>query len=60
MDRVLLTLGGTLDALDALDPAGVTARLDVSGLTPGTTSVTVDVRLPTGVALVAASPAAVP
>ncbi len=56
VDRVLLTVGGTLEALDAIDPTGVTARLDVSGLAPGTTAVTVDVRLPPGVTLVAASP----
>jgi len=56
IDRVLLTVGGTLEALDALDPTRVAARLDVAGLKPGTAPVPVTVRLPTGVTLVAASP----
>jgi YbbR domain-containing protein len=56
IDRVLLTVGGTLDALDALDPARFAALLDVAGLGLGTTSVPVTIRLPDGVTLVAASP----
>jgi YbbR domain-containing protein len=59
IDRVLLTLGGTLEALDAVDPTRVAARLDVAGLGLGTAPVTVTVRLPAGVTLVAASPLAV-
>ncbi len=56
IDRVLLTLGGTLEALDAVDPAAIAALLDVAGLGPGTTAVPVTARLPAGVSLVAASP----
>jgi YbbR domain-containing protein len=59
IDRVLLTLGGTLQALDAVDPARLTALVDVAGLGSGTAAVTVTVRLPPGVALVTASPLAV-
>jgi len=56
IDRVLLTVGGTLEALDAVDPAGIAALLDVAGLGPGTTAVPVTARLPAGVSFVAASP----
>jgi YbbR domain-containing protein len=56
IDRVLVTVGGTLEALDAVDPARIAARLDVAGLGPGTAPVPVTVRLPAGVTLVAASP----
>jgi YbbR domain-containing protein len=56
VDRVLLTLGGTLAALDAVDPSTISARLDVAGIGPGTIAVPVTVRLPAGVSLVSASP----
>jgi YbbR domain-containing protein len=56
VDRVLLTVGGTLEALDAVNPTSLTARLDVAGLGPGTSAVPVTFRLPPGVTLVAASP----
>ncbi len=56
VDRVLVTVGGTLEALDAVDPARVVARLDVAGLGPGTSAVPVAVQLPAGVTLVSASP----
>ena len=56
VDRVLVTLGGTLEALDAIDPTAITARLDVAGLGAGTTAVPVAVLAPTGVTLVSASP----
>ncbi len=46
IDRVLLTVGGTLEALDAVDPARIAALLDVAGLGPGTTAVPVTARLP--------------
>jgi YbbR domain-containing protein len=59
VDRVLLTVGGTLEALDAIDPTRITARLDVAGLDPGTDAVPVTVQLPDGVTLVTASPAEV-
>jgi YbbR domain-containing protein len=56
IDRVLVTVGGTLQALDAVEPTRIAARLDVAGLGPGTSPVPVTVRLPAGVTLVAASP----
>ncbi|HYO45056.1 MAG TPA: CdaR family protein [Candidatus Limnocylindrales bacterium] len=56
IDRVLVTVGGTLEALDAVDPTRIAARLDVAGLGPGTAPVAVTARLPPGVALVSASP----
>jgi len=56
VDRVLLVLGGTLQALDTVDPSRITARLDVAGLGPGTSAIRVTVRLPAGVTLVSASP----
>lgn len=56
VDRVMLTLGGTAAALDSVDAATLTARLDVAGLGPGTVAVPVSARLPSGVSLVAASP----
>jgi YbbR domain-containing protein len=56
IDRVLLTVGGTLEALDAVDPTRIAALADVAGLAPGTTAVHVTAKLPVGVSLVAASP----
>ncbi len=56
IDRLLFTVGGTLDALDAVDPTRVTARLEVAGLAPGTVSLPVTARLPAGVTLISASP----
>ena len=56
VDRVLLVLSGALAALDAVDPSRITARLDVAGLGPGTSSIRATVLLPAGVALVSASP----
>lgn len=56
IDRVLLTVGGMLEALDAVDPTRIGARLDVAGLGPGTAPVPVTARLPAGVTLVSASP----
>ncbi|MFH0751939.1 MAG: CdaR family protein [Chloroflexota bacterium] len=59
IDRVLITVGGTLAALDALDLTRIAARLDVVGQGPGTVLVSVTALLPAGVTLVAASPLAV-
>jgi YbbR domain-containing protein len=56
IDRVLLTVGGTLEALDAVDPTRIAARLDVAGLGPGTAPVVATASLPPGVTLVSASP----
>jgi YbbR domain-containing protein len=56
VDRVLLTLGGTLDALDTVTATQLVARLDVTGLGVGTSAVPVAVQLPAGISLVSASP----
>jgi YbbR domain-containing protein len=56
---VLLSVGGNPAALDGLSPSTTLARLDVTGLEPGTYDVPVTAQLPDGVTLVAASPATV-
>jgi YbbR domain-containing protein len=56
---VLVTIGGTRAALDAVDAATLRATLDVSGLVIGDTSVAVAVVAPPGTTLVAISPARV-
>ena len=56
---VLLSVAGNPAALDALSTGTTLARLDVTGLEPGTYDVPVTAELPAGVTLVAASPAAV-
>jgi YbbR domain-containing protein len=53
---VLLSVGGSPAGLDALSPSTTLARLDVTGLEPGTYDVPVTADLPSGVTLVAASP----
>ena len=53
---VLLSVGGNPAALDALSTSSTLARLDVTGLEPGTYDVPVTAELPSGVTLVAASP----
>lgn len=59
VDHVLVTLGGTLDALATVDAAKLVARLDVGGLGAGGGRITPDFALPTGVSLVSVSPAQV-
>ena len=59
VDRVLITVGGSVADLDRLIGASLVATLDVADLTPGTSGVKVAADLPTGVTLVAASPATV-
>jgi YbbR domain-containing protein len=54
---VLLSVGGSPAALDAMASGTTLARLDVTGLEPGTYDVPVTAQLPEGVTLVAASPA---
>jgi YbbR domain-containing protein len=56
VDRVLLTLGGSVADLDRLQGQRLVARLDVAALEPGTTPVRVGIDLPAGVTLVASSP----
>jgi YbbR domain-containing protein len=53
---VLLSVAGSPAALDALSSGTTLARLDVTGLEPGTYDVPVTAELPSGVTLVASSP----
>ena len=56
IDRVLVTVGGSVADLDRLQGARLVADLDVSELTPGTSNVPVTLDLPAGLTLVSASP----
>lgn len=56
---VLVTIGGTRAALDAVDAAVLRATLDVAGLAIGETSVQVGFRPPSGTTLISISPARV-
>jgi YbbR domain-containing protein len=56
---VLVTLGGSEAALDAVDPSSLAASVDVSRLDVGTFSLTVTFAPPSGTTLVAVSPATV-
>jgi YbbR domain-containing protein len=59
VDRLQLVVGGSPADLDRIVGATLAADLDVSALGPGTTNVRVGATLPTGITLVAASPAEV-
>lgn len=59
VDRVIITVGGSLADLDRLVGATLLADLDVTDLDVGTSDVEVTADLPAGVTLVSASPAAV-
>jgi len=52
----LVTVGGTIAALDGLDPRALAVVADVDGLAPGTHKVKLSVSLPADVKLVAVSP----
>jgi YbbR domain-containing protein len=56
---VLVTLGGTSAALDAIDPAELSATVPVGDLEPGSHPVRVVFEAPDGTSLVAISPATV-
>jgi len=56
---VLVTLGGTSAALDAVDPTKLSASVAVGGLEPGSHAVKVVFKAPDGTSLVAISPATV-
>jgi YbbR domain-containing protein len=56
VDRVLITVGGSVVDLDRLSAATLVADLQVGTLVAGSTAVEVDVDLPAGVTLVASSP----
>jgi YbbR domain-containing protein len=57
--QVAATVSGTVSDLDALDPADLTALLDVTGLGPGDHLVQPTVTLPAGLTLVTLSPISV-
>ncbi len=59
VDRVLVTIGGSVAELDRLSGSSLVADLDVIGLTSGSTDLVVTANLPAGTTLVAASPAKV-
>ncbi len=59
VDRVLITIGGSIADLDRLSGASLVATLDVAGLKSGVHDVAVTANLPTGTALVASNPATV-
>jgi YbbR domain-containing protein len=59
VDRVLITVGGSIADLDRLDGGSLVADLDVSGLGVGTSDVDVTADLPPGVTLVNADPSSV-
>ncbi len=56
---VLVTLGGSSAALDAVDPATLAASVDVSGLSDGTFTLPARILTPAGTTLVAISPSSV-
>lgn len=56
VDRVLVTIGGSVADLDRLSGATLTLTIDVTGLEDGTHAVPVSANLQTGLTLVAASP----
>jgi YbbR domain-containing protein len=60
VDRVLLTVGGSLPDLDRMSGSTIVVDVDVSALGPGTTDVPVSAELPTGVTMVIANPTVVP
>jgi YbbR domain-containing protein len=53
---VLITVGGTVAALDSLDPRTLAVVADVNGLAPGSHKVKLRISLPADVQLVATSP----
>jgi YbbR domain-containing protein len=53
---VLVTVGGTVAALDSLDPRALAVIADVDGLAPGSHKVKLKISLPADVKLVATSP----
>jgi YbbR domain-containing protein len=53
---VLVTVGGTIAALDPLDPRALAVIADVDGLAPGSHKIKLKISLPADVKLVATSP----
>ena len=59
VDRLVVTIGGSVADLDRLSGIALVADLDVSGLPPGTETVRVTFQLPTGTTLVSVTPSTV-
>jgi YbbR domain-containing protein len=59
VDRLVVTIGGSVADLDRLSGIALVADLDVSGLGPGTEPVPVTFQLPTGTTLVSVTPSTV-
>jgi hypothetical protein len=59
VDRVIVTLGGSVADLDRLEGRAFDVRAEVGGLGPGVHVVALVANLPAGLALVATSPATV-
>lgn len=55
-DRILVTLGGSVADLDRLSGQALVLDVNVAGLQPGTTTVPVNLDLPTGVTVVSLTP----
>ncbi len=56
VDRVLVTVGGSIADLDQIDATRFEVHLEVGALEPGSHAVPVTVNLPAGIALVSSSP----
>lgn len=56
VDRVLITVGGSVADLDGLSGGSLVATLDMTGLGVGIRQVAVEATLPSGVTLVSSSP----
>ena len=59
LSQVAVTVRGTANAVTALDPATLSAVLNVSGLAPGSHDLVPTVSLPAGITLVGISPGSV-
>jgi YbbR domain-containing protein len=59
VDRILVTVGGSVAELDRLNGIALVVDLDVAGLGPGTTTVTGSLDLPAGATVVSMSPSTV-
>ncbi len=59
VDRILVTIGGSVAGLDRLEGSALVMEVDVAGLELGTTAVPVTAVLPANLTMVSASPATV-
>jgi hypothetical protein len=59
LSQVAVTVRGTANAVTALDPAALSAVLNVSGRAPGSYDLVPTVSLPAGISLVGISPGSV-